>query len=281
MRQAVLRGRDHLNLGEIGAVSEGAVAIALSKGGAAKTYQHVDPNEDAVAFALGEAGVFVAVADGHHGAEGAEIALAYLLAEYAPSWTASDCELHDEEAWQQAIWQALLETNNEILKDAARRTVPPPGTTLSIALTRPSDGHWIHAATGDSPLFELGQRGELVDLGFAALSSDRPRYLGRQTETLESIREKCAVGVRPLGELRAIVLATDGLSETGIGLADPGSAVVEIAAEASTRSADLRPLETARGVVEAALASHRENRAGDNAAAGVVWLEAPPGSGHP
>jgi serine/threonine protein phosphatase PrpC len=80
------------------------------------------------------------------------------------------------------------------------------------------------------------------------------------------------VGFRPLDDVRAIVLATDGLSEVGIGLADPAAAVAEIVAGAASRAADLRPLETAREVVEAALAAHRENQAGDNAAAGVVWF---------
>jgi len=281
LNQAVLRGSDHLILGAIGAVSEDAVAIAISKGGAAKTYQHTDPNEDAAAFARGEGGVFVAVADGHNGANGADIALAHLLAEFAPAWTAADCALQGAAAWREAICRALLEVNSEILKDAARRAAQPPGTTLSLAVTRPGDNQWIHAATGDSPLFELGQRGELVDLGFEALSSSRASYLGRQAETLESIREKCAVGVRPLGQLRALVLATDGLSEIGIGVPDPGTTVVEVAARAAAKSADLRPLEAARGVVEAALAAHRENRAGDNAAAGVVWLETSPSPGLP
>ena len=98
MRTALLLGRDHLELGAIGAISEGAVAIALSKGGALKTYPHIDPNEDAAAFAIGAAGLFVAVADGHHGAEGAELALEHLLVHCAPGWTGTDCAQQDEAA---------------------------------------------------------------------------------------------------------------------------------------------------------------------------------------
>ena len=89
MRQALLRGRDHLELGAIGVVSEGAVAIAISKGGALKNYQHTDPNEDAAAFAVGAGGILVAVADGHNGSEGAEIALEHLLGDCASAWTAA------------------------------------------------------------------------------------------------------------------------------------------------------------------------------------------------
>ena len=272
MRQALLRGRDHLKLGAIGAVSEGAVAIALSKGGTAKTYPHTDPNEDAAAFAIGAAGIFVAVADGHNGAEGAEIALEHLLAQHAPIWTAADCALQDDAAWREVMWQAFLEANMEILKDAASREAPPPGSTLSVVLARPGDNRLVHATMGDSPVFEVVRGGDLVELGFEAQRDDRPSYLGHQTETPESIRTNCVVGSRPLDDARAIVLATDGLSEVGIGLADPAAAVAEIVAGTASRAADLRPLETAREVVEAALAAHRENRAGDNAAAGVVWF---------
>ena len=292
MRQALLRGRDHLELGEIGAVSEGAVAIALSKGGAPKTYRHTDPNEDAAAFAIGAAGTFLAVADGHNGAEGAEIALLHLLTQHAPAWTAADCALREAASWRDAMWQAFLEVNNEILKDAAVRGAPPPGATLSVALARPGDDLLVYAAMGDSPLYALLETPDdadpaaaaaapaklagLADLGFEAYSDARPSYLGHQTETPASIRAHCTVGTRPLRDVRAIVLATDGLSEVGIGVADPAAAVVEIVSAAARYAADLRPLEAARSVVEIALAAHRENRAGDNAAAGVVWLEATP-----
>jgi serine/threonine protein phosphatase PrpC len=275
LSQALLLGRDHLKLGSIGAVSEGPAAIAISKGGAAKAYLHTDPNEDAAAFAIGMAGLFVAVADGHSGAAGAEIALRYLLAHCATSWTGSDCEPQDEPAWRDAILRAMVGINVEILKDAARVGVAPPGSTLSIAVARPRDNLLIHAAIGDSPLYEVSSRGGLAELGFEAQSDLRTRYLGHQTETEESLRDKCLVGSRPLDDVRAIVVASDGLTERGIGLVDPATAVVQIVKTSADGPADLRPLETARAVVEAALASHRENRAGDNAAAGVLWLEAP------
>lgn len=273
MSQALLLGRDHLKLGAIGAVSEGPAAIAISKGGAAKTYAHTDPNEDAAAFAIGANGFLVAVADGHNGAAGAEIALQYLLAHCASRWTAGDCEFKDESAWREAIWQTAVEINLEILKDAARLEVAPPGSTLSIAVARPGDNLLVHAAIGDSPLYEVSSEGRLCELGFETTSDARAQYLGHQTETLESIREKCAVGSRPLDGVRAIVLASDGLTEDGIGLVDAASAVAQIVSESAQREPDLRPLVVARAVVEAALASHREKRAGDNAVSGVLWLE--------
>ena len=79
MRTALLRGQDHTDLGAIGLVSEGPAAIAICKGGAMKTYSHLDPNEDAACFAIGDGGMLVAVADGHDGASGAEAAVRALL----------------------------------------------------------------------------------------------------------------------------------------------------------------------------------------------------------
>ena len=64
MRTALLRGREHVELGAVAAVAEAGVAIALSRGGAAKRYPHSDPNEDAAGFATADAGVCAAVADG-------------------------------------------------------------------------------------------------------------------------------------------------------------------------------------------------------------------------
>ena len=71
MRSALLRGRDCHQLGAIETIAEGAVAIALSRGGAAKVYDYIDPNEDCCLFALGDGGVLVALADGHNGEYGA------------------------------------------------------------------------------------------------------------------------------------------------------------------------------------------------------------------
>ena len=54
---AVLRGSESQIIGGVSVVSEASAAISLSQGGFKKRYSHTDPNEDAAAFALGEAGV--------------------------------------------------------------------------------------------------------------------------------------------------------------------------------------------------------------------------------
>jgi hypothetical protein len=87
VRFALLRGREHVELGAVEAVAEGRLAIALSRGGAAKRYPHSDTNEDAAAFALGHEGSCVAWPTGSTAARTAEIGAAHLLAEPAAQWT--------------------------------------------------------------------------------------------------------------------------------------------------------------------------------------------------
>ena len=71
-----------------------------------------------------------------------------------------------------------------------------------------------------------------------------------------------------------VLLATDGLSEPGIGVADPPTtvqaAVSHVALEAPE---DRRAVDTCRSVVETAMHAHRRQKAGDNMACSVLWLE--------
>ena len=90
MRTGLLRGREHLLFGALSALAERRVAIALSRGGAEKNYSHRDPNEDACGFAWSDHAWLVAVADGHWGSRGAELALDRLLERHAPRWTVSE-----------------------------------------------------------------------------------------------------------------------------------------------------------------------------------------------
>ena len=71
---------------------------------------------------------------------------------------------------------------------------------------------------------------------------------------------------------RPVVLATDGLSETGIGVIDPAGAVHGAAKASRAFEIELRALEIARRVGDAALEAHRANRAGDNIASAAIWL---------
>ena len=64
----------------------------------------------------------------------------------------------------------------------------------------------------------------------------------------------------------------DGISERGIGVDDPLEAVKSAVARADTAAASARASVAARALVDAALAAHRQNDAGDNIAAAVAWL---------
>ena len=75
-----------------------------------------------------------------------------------------------------------------------------------------------------------------------------------------------------MSTLQAVVLATDGLSEPGIGLNDPGRAVSQAVGQAALDAPfDRRAVDTCREVVEVALRSHVQNKAGDNMGCSVVW----------
>ena len=268
MRSALLRGRDHTRLGITAAVAEGRAAIAISRGGALKAYRYRDPNEDAALFAQGEGGVLLAVADGHGGCEAAEIVADRLLAGFAPAWTARSAP-GLREAWRNQAALALGELNAAILQSVALGGVASARSTLALALLRPADDLLAFASLGDSHIFQV-TGGEVH-----ALERLRERrssfFLGFASETVESLAEKHVVGVQPLSGTRALVLVTDGLSERGIGVAEPEKAVAECVEAAACGQPDLQPLAVARGLVERALAEHRRHRSGDNVAAAVAW----------
>jgi serine/threonine protein phosphatase PrpC len=271
MRSALLAGRDHHDIGAVAAVAEGQAAITLSRGGASKTYSHSEPNEDAVAFAFGEGGFLVAVADGHDGSSGSLAVIEYTLSELAPAWTGAAAPHDGDTAWREAALDALVACNHEVLACAAKLELPPAPTTLCLALVRPREGILVHASAGDSHVFQARTKAA-IDLGWASLGRKRSYFLGYAAETREREQEKSIVGVARLDGTRAIVLATDGLSERGVGVADPAAAV-HAAVEASREDApDLRALGTCKRVTNAALEAQRSQRAGDNVACAVLWL---------
>jgi serine/threonine protein phosphatase PrpC len=267
MRSALLRGRDYTRLGITAAVAEGRAAIALSRGGAPKSYRYRDPNEDAALFAEGEGGILLAVADGHGGCEAAEIAVEKLLASFAPAWTGRALPGLRED-WGGLAAAALGDLNAAILARVALGGVASARTTLALALLRPAEDLLAFASLGDSHVFQLAAS-EVLELGHER--ERRSCYLGFASETAESLADKQVAGVQPLSGTRAIVLATDGLSEQGIGVAVPEDAVAECAEAAARGKPELQPLAVARGVVERALAEHRRHRSGDNVAAAVAW----------
>jgi serine/threonine protein phosphatase PrpC len=271
VRAARLFGRDHHVVGSLAAIAEGPVAITLSRGGARKTYDHTEPNEDAVLFAHDRGGTLVAVTDGHHGAAGSQLVIEHIESEWARRWTGELPIAVVEGAWRNEAERMLVAANHALLADAGRRGLPPAPTTLALIVVRPQEGLAFWAGIGDSHVFAI-DAGRARDLLGEQLAGRRPSFLGYESLDTNSLAERAASGTIALAGLAALVLATDGLSESGIGVPDPADAVHRAVAASRVFEPELRPLELARRVGDAALAAHRSNRAGDNIASAVIWL---------
>jgi serine/threonine protein phosphatase PrpC len=265
LRSAQLRGPDHPTLGGIAVVAEGPVAIALSRGGAPKRYAHKELNEDAAGFAWSDWGVVLAIADGHEGSAAACLAVERVLAQHAPRWLerapiALDARFHLEaEALVRAIHAQILSDP----RAAGSRT------TLAVALARPREGWLGLISVGDSLLFTHGDAGAHA---LGAAGDAATVFLGSARLDPVDLVAATFVDVVALRGERAVVLASDGLSEEGIGVADPEAAISHAAAQAARAAGDLRPLTLARGVVSRALDAQRAQRAGDNVASAALWL---------
>lgn len=268
MRAALLRGREHETLGAVDAEAEGPAALAISRGGSEKRYAHLDPNEDAAAFALGAGGWLAAVADGHRGFEAAEAALEHLLEHPAPQWTAP--EGVGRESWRRHALAALCDANAQVRLER-RDAEWGARTTLALALVLPERDALGWASIGDSHCYRVDAE-RALDLAEGGPATSSPSFLGHAEESPESLAKKCRIGWEALGHARAVVLATDGLSETGVGVEDPARAVTEAVEGAGAAPAERRALETARALAERAVAAQRRQRAGDNVAVAVLWL---------
>ncbi len=265
MRSALLRGREHVTLGVHGAVAEGALALAISRGGFAKQYAYVDPNEDAAAFAAGPRAQLLAVADGHSGFEAAEVALEHLLDNPAAHWTETTGP-PTPEAWPRHALAALADAAVQI--GGERREGSRSRTTITLALLVPHARLCLYAAVGDSHFFA-------VDAGAAreiAPGRKAGAFLGDPALT-EKLADHCRLGAFSLEGVRAVALATDGLSEEGIGVEDAAAAVRDAFVASEPERPELRALALARAICERACAAHRTQHSGDNVACAVAWLE--------
>jgi serine/threonine protein phosphatase PrpC len=255
-----------VELGAVDAVAEGPAAVAISRGGALKSYPHQDPNEDGALFALGAGGVVVAVADGHRGFEASEVALEYVATHPAPHWT-------EPGGLRAASWRrhaaAVLEDANRAILGERGDAEHGPRTTLALAVVLPAEGVALYAALGDSHVYLADEKG-VRDL--AAQPGRKPAFLGQDAADAETLAARASIGEAALAGARALVLASDGLTEPGIGVDDPARAISDALDAAGLEPPPLRPLAAARGLLERACASHRRRRSGDNAACAVVWL---------
>jgi len=273
VKTAFLRGREHHQIGAVALEGLGRVAVALSRGGARKTYDHTDPNEDCAAFAVGEGGELVVAADGHHGDLGSEAAVAAILADFAPRLTAALAPTTSPDAWRELAFDALLGANRAVLDVAGRTKLRPAPTTLVLAVLRPAEDLLIHASLGDSHLFAIDAHAA-SELGGRDPAWKFTPFLGYEEANRTLLEQYSRVGVRGLAGLRAVALVTDGLSERGIGVEDPARAVHEsVAGVESGVAPDRSAVLACRSIVEAALHAHRRQKAGDNLACSLAWLD--------
>ena len=267
MREARLLGCDHRRVGPIATLAEGSLAIALSAGGAPKTYDHTDANEDAVGFASHANGALLVVADAHGGRIASETAVTYVLERGAAAWL----EEAAPACWAEHVRRALWEAHMAVRRAAQRPDRQGSRTTLALALVR-NDAERIYVASvGDSHVFRVTAEAT-EDLAEAGRPCAPRFFLGSESLTEDALDEAAVSDEASVSGVRAVALATDGLSERGVGVADPAAAVGEAVATAAAAAPDLRALETARGVAERSNAAHRENPSGDNVGVAVVWL---------
>jgi len=263
---ATLWGSESQIIGGVSVIAEASAAISLSQGGSKKLYPHTDPNEDAAAFALGEAGVLLAVADGHNGCDAAKSAIDELMLRAGALLTRNGST---DDEWKNDALETIGAIQTALVSRVEQGVRGHSRTTLALALVLPSEGLLAFASVGDSHIFRVCPN-EVVDLG------DHPEglrcFLGNPANDLGTLANKSVVGVEPLANTRAVVLATDGISEPGIGVDVPEFTVSECATGADRFAPELRPLELARNVAEAALAAHQRHRAGDNIATAVTCL---------
>jgi serine/threonine protein phosphatase PrpC len=264
VRCAQLRGPEHVSFGAVAVVAEGGLGIALSRGGAPKPYAHREANEDYAGFAWSEWGAVLAVADGHQGSGAASLAVERALA-HAPRWL---------ERAPIALLDRFRAESDALIGGTHREIVQRHGssgsrTTLAVALARPGEGWLGLISVGDSLLFTCGAAGAHRIRGD---ERSEATFLGTARLDVADLAASTFVDVRPLRGERAVVIASDGFSQPGIGVKDPEAAISETCRDAERGDPARASLELARGVVQRALDVQRRNRSGDNVGAAVLWL---------
>jgi len=159
-----------------------------------------------------------------------------------------------------------------VLSEAAERGAPTAPTTLAFALWRRQEGVVHGASVGDSHVF-FSAPDETRDL-----ARDVPRkrkrgdFLGRGALTEADAAEIVVLESATAADLLAVVLATDGLSERGIGVEDPPAEVQRAREHAWAADDEIRPLAVAKAVTALALGAQRQQQAGDNIACAVALI---------
>ncbi len=188
MQAISLLGRDYPELGPLGlAELPGAGALALSRGRYPKAYRHHDPNEDSALLVRADAGLLLAVTDGHNGARASEVAIE-VVQEHAPK----------------LIGRPTREFRSEmfaIFDDVAARLRGAAGSRTCLILAALGElCEW--ACFGDASLFRAGSS--------RPVSPPNRLLLGRGLSLDEP--EDLWSGTLQLGPGERIALVTDGIT---------------------------------------------------------------------
>jgi serine/threonine protein phosphatase PrpC len=250
--RAELWGTDHTELDAVASATAGdRAALAITRGRYAKSYRHVDDNEDAVAVVVAPSGTTLLVcADGHNGATASHVAMREVLASFGDEPPPA---LSDED------WLALFARVNEavIATKAPGSVHPSSNTVLLVALVTAGEISW--AAIGDGALV-LARPGAMRG---RQLNKQAMRFVGypMSRRQLKGTVQRGRTQVDP-GEW--VVLVTDGLSEFVAPLR-PADVVPRVLAMAA-RDRDGGAESAALALIETACSAG----AGDNVAAAVL-----------
>jgi serine/threonine protein phosphatase PrpC len=254
--RAVLLGRDHEAAGAVAtAVATSGVAVGLARGWQPKPYAYVDPNEDAVACAVGPSAHLLVVADGHKGHRASHAAVTAVLDLLGGDPRPADL------SEQELITAAGLIEERIALVNRGRS--PRSRTTLVVALRTAAGLQWFGA--GDSALMVVDPDGPRV-----LAAATRWFFGGGASRT--ALHHSLARGRIELGADTWVVLATDGYTDyVPRGLTPPLGAARAVAGA-----------DAAEHAVGALLDQARRGGAGDNVGVSVSgpWYKRVDGYDH-
>jgi serine/threonine protein phosphatase PrpC len=239
--QAVLWGKDHLELDEVATRAAGArSAVAITRGRHRKAYRYTDPNEDAAVAVVGPRATLLAVADGHNGWAATEAVISTVVDAFGADPPPADVP-------DQVMVDLFHRAGQAVLAITGRpeAVAPESRTTLVVALLAGRHLQW--ASFGDSAVYSVSQAAE------TALAKPQHLFVGypMPRRAMDWGLER---GTVQLTEGEWVVVATDGF----VDFARPFPTALF--------APDADPLEVAAGLVAAAC----DGGAGDNVAVAVA-----------
>ena len=239
--QAVLWGKDHLELDEVVTRAAGArSAVAITRGRHRKAYRYTDPNEDAAVAVVGPRATLLAVADGHNGWAATEAVISTVVDTLGVDPPPADVPDQRMVDLFHRAGQAVLDITGR-----PEAVAPESRTTLVVVFIAGRRLQW--ASFGDSAVYCVTPA--------AAVALARPQHMfvgyPMPRRAMDWGLER---GTTELTEGEWVVVATDGF----VDFAHPFPTALF--------ASDADPREVAAGLVAAAC----DGGAGDNVAVAVA-----------